>query len=147
MKISTRGRYAARAMLDLAMNQGHGPVLLRDIATRQQISLRYLEQLITPLGAAGIIRSVRGPKGGIVFSRPPEDILLGEVVRVVEGGNFPVECTGSPEVCGRSADCTMRDIWDEMRVAMNSVLDSVTLADLAERQRSRYSQETTMYYV
>lgn len=137
MKLSTRGRYATRALLDLASHWGAGPVPLKDIAQRQEISLNYLEHLITPLIIAGLMRSHRGPAGGVELARPPSDIRLSEVIRLVEGSVDPVDCVGSPELCHRSASCVTRDVWVELEKAVSSVLDSVTLADLVERQKKK----------
>ena len=147
MKLSTRGRYATRALLDLALHQGEEPTPLKDIAQRQQISIQYLEHLITPLIAGGIIRSTRGAKGGVWLTKAPEEIRLNEVIQLVEGSLAPVECVNNPDICNRSASCVTRDVWDEMKRAMNGVLESITLQDLVERQRQKGQGETTMYYI
>ena len=147
MKLSTRGRYATRALLDLALHQGEEPVLLKDIAQRQQISLRYLEHLISPLIAAGIVLSTRGPRGGVSLARPPKEIRLSEVIQLLEGSIAPVECVNNPEICKRSKSCVPRDIWGELKKAMNGVLDSVTLQDLVERQKRKEQPEGAMYYI
>ena len=137
MKLSTRARYGTRALLDLAVHGGKGPVLLRDIAQRQQISLMYLEHLVTPLIAAGIVRSTRGPRGGIWLAKPPQEIKLNEVVRLLEGSTAPVECVNSPETCPRSDFCVTRDVWGELKKAVNGVLESTTLQNLLERQKGK----------
>jgi Rrf2 family protein len=137
MKLSTKGRYGLRALLDLALHQGEGLVLLKDIAQRQEISLPYLEHLITPLLAGGIIRSTRGAQGGISLLKRPQEIKLSEVIQLLEGSLAPVECVNHPEICSRSDICVTRDIWIEMKSAMNEVLDSTTLQDLVERQRQK----------
>ena len=147
MKISTKGRYGTRALLELALHQEEKPMLLKDIARRQQISLLYLEHLVTPLVAAGIMRSTRGPKGGVSLSRAPEEIKLSEVIQALEGSIAPVECVDNPGVCSRSALCVTRDVWSELKKAMDGVLESITLRDLVERQKSKEQQETAMYYV
>jgi Rrf2 family cysteine metabolism transcriptional repressor len=147
MKVSTRGQYATRALLDLALHQDEEPVLLRHIARRQRISLGYLEHLITPLIAAGIITSIRGPKGGISFARAPEEIRLDEVVQLLEGTISPVECVSNPNVCMKSQSCATREVWDELRQAMTGVLRSVTLQDLMERQREKEDTAEIMYYI
>ena len=147
MKLSTRGRYATRALLDLALHQGEGPALLKDIAQRQQISLRYLEHLITPLIAGGILRSTRGARGGVWLTKSPEEIRLSEVIQLVEGPLSIVECINNPEICSRSAFCVTRDVWSELKKAMNGVLESTTLQDLVERQRQKGQVGTTMYYI
>jgi len=147
MKLSTRGRYGTRALLDLALHQGEGPVLLKDIAEREQISVRYLEHLITPLIAGGILRTTRGAKGGVSLAKPPEEIKLSEVIQLLEGSIAPVECVNSPEICSRSKSCVTRDIWGELKQAMDGILESTTLQDLAERQRRKEQPEEVMYYI
>ena len=137
MKLSTKGRYATRALLDLAIHQGEAPIPLKDIAQRQQISIQYLEHLITPLIAGGIIRSTRGARGGVWLTKAPEEVRLNEVIRLVEGSLAPVECVNNPDICDRSAYCVTRDVWDEMKRAMNRVVESITLQDLVERQRQK----------
>ncbi len=147
MKLSTRGRYATRALLDLALHEGEEPVLLKDIAQRQQISLRYLEHLITPLIAGGIVLSTRGPRGGVSLAKPREEIRLSEVIQLLEGSIAPVECVNNPGICTRSELCVTRDIWSELKKAMNGVLESITLQDLVERQKRKERPEEAMYYI
>ncbi len=147
MKLSTRGQYGTRALLDLALHLGEGPVLLRDIARRQQIPLSYLEHLVAPLIAGGVLRSTRGAKGGVSLARPPAEIKLSEVIPLLEGSITPVECIDNPGVCNRSGLCATRDIWGEMKEAINGVLDATTLQDLAERQRRKEQPEAEMYYI
>ena len=137
MKLSTRGRYGLRALLDLALHQGEGPVRLKDIARRQEISLPYLEHLIAPLITAGLVRSTRGARGGVLLVKPPSQIRLSEVIQALEGSIAPVECVSDPGLCQRSALCASRDVWSELMEAMVQVLDSTTLQDLAERQRAK----------
>ena len=147
MKLSTKGRYGTRALLDLALHWGEGPVLLKDIARRQEISPSYLEHLIAPLIAGGIVRSTRGAKGGISLARPPEEIRLSEVVQLLEGSIAPVECVNNPGVCSRSELCVTRDIWTKLKRAMNEVLESTTLQDLVEQQKRKERPEEVMYYI
>ena len=147
MKLSTRGRYGTRALLDLALHQGQGRILLKDIAQRQQISLRYLEHLIAPLIAGGMVRSTRGAKGGVLLSRPAENIKLSEVIQLLEGSIAPVACINNPGVCNRSGSCATRDIWGEMKQAIDEVLESTTLQDLVERQKRKEQPEAAMYYI
>ena len=147
MKLSTRTRYGTRALLELALRGGKGPVFLKDIAGQQNISLAYLEHLVTPLIAGGIIRSVKGPKGGISLARKPEDIKLSEITRLLEGSLAPVECIEHPDICERADSCVTRDIWGEMKAAMDGVLESVTLQDLAERQKKKGHSKKSMYYI
>jgi len=147
MKLSTRGRYGTRALLDLALHQGEGPVPLKDIAQRQQISLLYLEHLIAPLIAGGIVRSTRGARGGVSLAKPPDEIRLSEVIQLLEGSIAPAECVNNPGICTRSELCVTRDIWSELKKAMNGVLESTTLQDLVERQKRKERPEEIMYYI
>jgi Rrf2 family cysteine metabolism transcriptional repressor len=147
MKLSTKGRYGVRALLDLALHQGEGSVLLKDIARRQEVSLPYLSHLVAPLVAAGLVKSTRGAGGGVLLLKPPEEIKLSEVLELLEGSIAPVDCVDNPKICPRSAFCVTRDIWIEMKMAMRQVLDSTTLQDLVERQREKGQTETGMYYI
>ncbi len=147
MKLSTRGQYGTRALLDLALHHNEEPVLLKDIARRQQISLSYLEHLITPLIAGGILRSTRGPKGGVSLARPPEGIELSEVIQLLEGSLALVECVNNPEICDRFEFCVTRDVWAELGEAMNRILEGTTLQDLVERQKRKEPSEAAMYYI
>lgn len=135
--MSCGGRYGLRALLDVALHQGEGLVPLKDIAGRQEISLPYLEHLITPLIAAGLVKSMRGARGGVLLFKPPSEIKLSEVVQLLEGSIAPVGCVNNPALCQRSALCVTRDVWSEMRQAMVQVLDSMTLQDLVERRRKK----------
>lgn len=146
MKFSTRTRYATRALLDLALQDGEKPVALRDIAARQQISVMYLEQLSKPLIATGIIRSTRGPKGGMLLNKSPHDIKLSEIFQIFEGSCAPVECVDKPGVCPRSGFCITRDVWGEVKKAISGVLESTTLQDLVERQKKKLPEEV-MYQI
>jgi Rrf2 family protein len=145
MKLSTKGRYGTRALLDLALHRAEGPVLLKDIAERQQISLWYLEHLIAPLIAAGIVRSSRGAKGGVWLAQPPEQIKLSTVIQLLEGSVAPVECVNDPAICSRSELCVTRDLWTTIKRAINGVLESTTLQDLVERQKRKEQAQETMY--
>jgi len=147
LKLSTRTRYGTRALLELALRQGQGPVLLKDIARQQQISLPYLEHLVAPLIAGGVIRSAKGPKGGISLARDPEDIKLSEITRLLEGSLAPVECVDNPRACRRSGACATRDVWSRLKEAMDGVLEATTLKDLAEKQKQQSQKESSMYYI
>jgi Rrf2 family protein len=147
MKLSTKGQYGTRALLDLALHHDNEPVLLKDIARRQQISLLYLAHLISPLIAGGIIRSTRGAKGGISLAKPPKEIRLSEVIQLLEGSIAPTECVNNPGICTRSRLCVTRDVWGELKQAIEEVLDSTTLWDLVERQKSKEQSEGMMYYI
>jgi Rrf2 family protein len=147
MKLSTRTRYGTRALLELALREGRGPVFLKDIARSQQISLAYLEHLIAPLISGGIVRSIKGPKGGITLAKKPRDITMLEITQLLEGSLAPVECVDHPEVCERSKQCVTRDVWGEMKEAMDGVLAATTLQDLVERQKKKGLPESSMYYI
>ena len=137
MKLSTRTRYGTRALLDLARYRGDKPVQLKDIARRQNISLHYLEHIIAPLVGAGIIRSIRGARGGLQLTQDPGKIKLSEVVRLLEGTITPVDCVVDPEICSRSRHCVTRDLWSEMKAAIDNTLKSITLQDMLERQKEK----------
>jgi len=143
LKLSTRARYGTRALLDLAWHWGKEPVQLKDIANRQNISLHYLEHIIGPLVGSGIIKSTRGVHGGIRLTRKPDQVKLSEVIQLLEGDTAPVECICTPECCNRSEQCVTRDVWNEMKQAIDEKLDSITLHDLVERHNSRSHSRTT----
>jgi len=145
MKLSTRGRYGARALLDIALHQGDEPIPLKDVALRQQISLRYLNHLITPLVAAGILRSARGTGGGVRLAKRPDEIKLSEVMQLLEGSIALVDCVDDPDMCTRSGICAARDLWEELKQAMSGILESMTLQDLVERQKAKEPCEEVMY--
>ena len=137
MKLSTRGRYGTRMMLDLAQHQGEGPVQIGEIAKRQDISVKYLEQLIIPLKKANYINSIRGPKGGHMLAIPPEKITVGEIVNILEGGIDLTDCIGNPEICPRAEHCVTRDIWTETTDAIYDKLNSITLAKMIDMAASK----------
>ncbi len=131
MKLSTKGRYAVRAMLDLAQNAGEGPVLTREVSRRQEVSALYLAQLFNRLASAGLVRSVRGSHGGFVLSRAPAEISMLDIIQAVEGSTAPVECVDNAAVCTRSGFCPTRKVWIQVKVATDQVLSSSTLEKLA----------------
>ena len=137
MKLSTRGRYGIRALLDLALHNQEGLVPLKDIARRQEISLPYLEHLMAPLISGNIIQSTRGIGGGISLARPPAEIRLSEAIKLLEGSLATAKCVNHPEICNRSEFCVARDIWSELETAMEGVLESTTLQNLVERQKNK----------
>jgi Rrf2 family protein len=147
MKLSTRTRYGTRALLDLAQHNDGKPVLLKDIAQRQQIPLAYLEQLINPLVSAGILKSARGKRGGIWLAKLPEQIKLIEAFQILEGSVAPVDCLKDSKSCPQSGLCATQDIWDEMREAIEKVLESNTVQDLVEKQKNKQGQRESMYYI
>ena len=132
MKLSTKGRYAVRAMLDLALQNGGNPTLVKDISKRQGISDLYLEQLLTRLQTSGLIRSIRGPKGGFLLTKAPSEIRLCDILQTVEGSTAPVECVENETLCERADTCITRKVWIKMKQAVDEVLESTTLQDLVE---------------
>lgn len=135
MKISTKGRYALRLMVDLACCGGDGPVSLKDVSRRQQVSDKYLEQIVTPLSRMGLVRSVRGAGGGYLLTRAPEEYTVGDILRPLEGDLAPVECATDGAFCDRSGACVTVWLWQEIYRAVSDVVDRITLADLVEHQR------------
>jgi Rrf2 family protein len=146
MRLSSRC-YAPRALLELAVNDTGKSAILKEIAQRQQISLGYLRSLFTPLIAAGILRTVRGSKGGISLVKPANEVKLSEVIQLLEGSLASLKCVDNPGLCNRSESCAIRDIWCEMKKAVSSVLESVTLQGLIERQKRNEQPEEVMYYI
>ncbi|MDD2901934.1 MAG: Rrf2 family transcriptional regulator [Syntrophales bacterium] len=132
MKLTTRSRYGTRLLLDMAQHYDQGPIQLGDIARRQGISVKYLEQIIIPLKKARLVESIRGPKGGHALARPPAEITVAEIVALLEDGASLVECTENAAVCGRADTCPTRLIWKEASQAMFNALEAFTLADLVE---------------
>jgi len=139
MKLSTRTRYGIRAVLDLAENYGHGPMQLKVIAKRQEISAKYLEQLMTMLRSAGIVNSVRGSKGGYVLTRPPNDIKLSECFNCLEGPVITVECVRNEDYCKKTHDCASKEIWTKVRNAVMNVLQSMTLQDIIDKEKNNHA--------
>ncbi|MCH5262129.1 MAG: RrF2 family transcriptional regulator [Lachnospiraceae bacterium] len=135
MKISTKGRYALRLMLDLALNNTGEPVRIKDIAARQEISDKYLEQIISTLNKAGFVKSIRGPQGGYRLSKEPEKYTVGMILRLTEGSLAPVPCLDD-EVnhCERQDGCVTLRLWQMLNNAISDIVDKVTLADLMEWQ-------------
>ncbi len=132
MKLSTKGRYGVRLMLDLALNEGNDPVTLKDIAARQEISEKYLSNIIPLLRNAGLVHSVRGSQGGYTLARPPSEITLKDILLVLEGSMCLVECVEKPLLCQRSELCFVRDVWDEVAGKMMEALESFTLQSMME---------------
>lgn len=133
MKISTKGRYALRLMLDLAMNNTGEPVRIKDIAARQEISDKYLEQIISTLNKAGYVKSIRGPQGGYRLTREPEKYTVGMILRLTEGSLAPVPCLDDEiNSCDRQDTCVTLRLWQMLNTAIADIVDKVTLADLME---------------
>ena len=138
MKISTKGRYALRLMLDLASNDSGTPIRLKDVAKRQGISEKYLEQIISILNKAGFVKSVRGPQGGYSLSRTPADYTVGMILRLTEGSLCPVDCAAEENgSCDREDICVTRMLWKKLDDAISSVVDHVSLEELLSWQNAR----------
>jgi Rrf2 family protein len=147
MKISTKIRYGARAMLELAYHYGEGPIELKEIAKRENISLKYLEQVINPLRAAGLVKSIRGAKGGYSLAKPPSEICLYDVVETLEGPLNLLECLRDSKVCQKVPSCVTRDIWQEVSGAISKIFYSVTLEDMVNRKRGKEGNDSSMYQI
>lgn len=137
MKISTKGRYALRLMLDLAMNHTGAPVSLKDIAKRQGISDKYLEQIISILNKAGYVKSIRGAQGGYILTKKPGEYTVGMILRLTEGSLAPVACVEENNHCERMQDCATIMVWKKMNDAINGVVDGIMLSDLVDYEMQR----------
>lgn len=135
MKVSTKGRYGLRVLLDVAMNQARGPVILRDISQRQGISEKYLWQVINPLKGAGLVNAARGARGGYTLAKSPSAISVLDVVTIMEGPVNVVDCVEKPSACARSSACVVRGAWSEIEQRLREVMAKITLAELMQKQR------------
>lgn len=142
MKLSTRGRYGVRLMIELALHHGSGPVLLKEIAERQGISEKYLWHLINPLKTTGLVNSIRGAHGGYLLGKAPEAITLKEILQVLEGSLCLVDCVDNPSLCERSPSCVSRDVWGEASKNLRQTMEDTTLAAMVERQKGKLQNET-----
>lgn len=139
MKLSTKGRYGVSAVYDLALHYGEGPIAVRTIAERQNISEHYLEQLMGPLRSAGFVKSIRGAQGGYILGRPPSEISIGEVIQVMEGDFAPVECLRPGWNCDSNSDqiqcpCITKGVWERVRDTLTGVLNAISLQDLCDEK-------------
>lgn len=130
MKLSTKSRYGTRVLIDLAEHYNEGPVRTSFIAERQEISVKYLEQIIVPLKKANLIKSIRGPKGGHMLARPPEEIRMGEVLEVLEEGMDIAGCINNPDTCKRAVRCKSRDLWEMANAAIYDKLNTLKLSEI-----------------
>lgn len=138
MRLSTKGEYASRAMLELALRFAAGPQHIRDISAAQDIPERFLEQILLQLKRAGYLRSRKGPQGGYFLARPPEAISVADVIRVLDGPLAPIDCVSvtAHEICPKEDGCVLKGLWKETRDAVAEILERTTLADLVRRFRS-----------
>ena len=145
MKISTKGRYALRMMLDLAENQKDGYVALKDIAERQDISKKYLEQIVPMLNKSGVLRTSRGFQGGYMLAKSPDKYTVGDILRITEGSLAPVACLDyEPNTCEKSSTCPTLPVWQGLYKTIIDYLDSVTLQDIIDSDMERRTDE---YYI
>ena len=147
LRLSTKGRYGTRAMLELALSEGNKSVLLREIAESQGISLKYLEQIIPSLKSAGLVNSSRGASGGYSLAKPPEEITVKEIVEALEGPLKLVDCIGDPGLCQEAGQCVTRDLWDEVSASISKLLESRTLAGLAQKHKDKQKSRPLMYSI
>jgi len=147
MKISTKIRYGTRAMLELASHYGEGPVELREIAEKEDIPLKYLEQVIIPIRTAGYVKSVRGSKGGYILAKPPSEIFLSDLIEILDGPIHLVECINNPTACRKTPLCVTRDIWKEVSESIDHILRSITLEDMVRRKREKEGKNFPMYQI
>jgi len=138
LRISSKGRYGTRLMLQLALRYGDGPVLLRKIGTIEDLSVRYLEQIVPALKKAQLVNSTRGAHGGYRLARKPDEITLGEIIEALEGPVVPANCINILEICERSAHCVTRQIWKELGEKMSQTLNSYTLQDIVDMHRNNH---------
>lgn len=138
MKISTKGRYALRMMLDLAEHQGDGYIALKDIAKRQNVSKKYLEQIVPILNKADILNTNRGYQGGYRLARTPDQYTVGDILRITEGSISPVACLDkNPVECERAAECAILPVWQGLYKVITDYLDGITLQDILDKQHDR----------
>jgi Rrf2 family transcriptional regulator, cysteine metabolism repressor len=148
MKVSTKGRYGLRAMMDLAAHQTSGkPVFLTDIAKRQNISEKYLEHIFAALKSAGLINTVRGRKGGFLLAKTPSEITAANIVNTLEGPCTLVDCVSQPTTCSKSDACASRDIWSLLGTKIDEVLSGFTLDQLVTMQEKKTRTDDCMYYI
>lgn len=149
MQVTTRGKYGVKAMFELAMRYGDGPVPLHQIAEQQDLPEHYLEQLIGPLRKANLVRSVRGAQGGYMLAAEPESITIGQILRVLEGPIAPADCAvddpSAYAYCPQGSDCVVRGVWLKIRDAVEQVIDNITLGDLREQALAQMRQGYTYH--
>lgn len=135
MRFSTKIRYGARAVVDIAMHGDKGPVTLNAIAKRLDVSKKYIGHIVNQLLSAGILESVRGPQGGYMLAQSAQQIRLGEIMRSLDGSMAPVRCVEKPASCKWSGKCATQEVWNKLKERVDAVVDGVTVADLVKRQK------------
>ena len=147
MKLSTRARYGARALVEVALVYPDSTVSTKDVAERQSISRKYLENIMANLRAASLVTAVRGMHGGYVLARPPASITLKEIFEALEGPVAPVDCVDHPDSCPMEDVCPTRDTWVEMKESMERILEGTTIQDLVERKKRKDTASRPMYHI
>jgi Rrf2 family protein len=145
MKLTMKGDYGLRAMIDMAAHYGGGPIESADIAGRQYIPEQYLDQILMVLRKEGLVKSVRGPKGGHMLAKPPTEITMAEVMKALEGYVPPMECLPNPDFCKLSPGCALREVWQKIDTMTQELLTNTTIAELAQRHRT--GNVEAMYYI
>ena len=143
MKLSTKGEYASRAILEMALNYDKGPLHIRDISAAQEIPRRFLEQILLMLKRTGYLRSKKGPNGGYYLAKPPSKITVAEVIRVMDGPLAPIDCVSvtAHEVCARERYCGLKWLWKEVRDAVAEIMERTTFEDLSRKTRAAKEAE------
>ncbi|MBM3709573.1 MAG: Rrf2 family transcriptional regulator [Actinobacteria bacterium] len=136
MKLSTRSRYGARLILELALKFNNGPIILKDISVSQEISFKYLGQLIIPLKIAGLVKSARGAHGGYLLAKEPKEIKLAEIIRALEGPISLVDCLEEPDMCPRYKKCAMRVFWEQINSNFYKSFEEITVQDIVDKHNS-----------
>jgi Rrf2 family cysteine metabolism transcriptional repressor len=149
MRISTKGDYATRAVQDLALHYNQGPIQIEEIARRQHLPARYLEQILLSLKRAGFLESKRGVSGGYYLAKHPREITLGAIIRATEGPIIPIFCVGSGkrEICIEEPHCSLRDIWADVRDAVIKIVDHTTLEDLCRQVKVKQQRQGVTYQI
>lgn len=147
MKLSTRSTYGMRAMLALAQHYGQGPIMVKEIAERQNLPATYLEQLMVLLRKAGLVSATRGAHGGYILTRSPMDMTIAEIIEVLEGPLDLAECPSGAGCCGQPESCALQDLWREGSQALYATFAAITLANLVERQRAKEASPVLMYSI
>jgi len=147
MRVTMKSDYGLRAMIDLAAHYGEGPVPSTVIAGRQLVPEHFLDQLLISLRRAGLLKSLRGPQGGHMLARPPQQISMSDVISALDGSTAPMECLPNPAACQLAAGCAIRDVWVEVERFAQQLLVSTTLDQLAARHRIAADSDELMYYI
>ena len=147
MRLSTKTRYGARALVGLALSYPNTAVSVKEIAKKQNLSPKYLERIMSSLKTAELVRAVRGMHGGYILTRPPSQITLNEVYQALEGTTAPVDCVDDPDLCPMKATCPTRDTWVEIKDSIEKVLKGTTLQELAERKKQKCSSSASIYHI